>query len=509
MMRSMPGTNLTRDEAATRAALLDVTSYSIDLDLTTGDTTFGSTTTIRFTCREPGAATFADLVDATVHEITLNGAPVDPATAYADSRITLDGLAAENELVVRADCTYSRSGEGLHRFVDPVDDKVYLYSQFEVPDARRVYTTFEQPDLKAPFRFSVTAPSHWAVVCNAATPEPEESPVGAERDVRVALPGDPADVDVHHRAHRRRVPRGAAHVRRQARRHPARPLLPPVARRAPRRRRAGQGHRAGLCVLRGPLRLPVPVRQVRPALRAGVQHGRDGERRRRDAARRVPPPQPPGPGVLRVPGRGDPPRDGAHVVRRPRDHEVVGRPLAERVVRRVGLLPRGGRGDRVHRGLDRVHQRPQELGLPPGPAAQHPPDRGRQRRPARGRGELRRHHLRQGRLGAQAARGLGRPGQLPRRHPRLLPGLRVLELRVHGPARRAREVLRPRARVVGPGVAADVGREHARPRVRARRRGQLHLVRREPDRHSRAPDAAPAPPGHRPVRPGRRPPRAA
>ncbi|HEV7876338.1 MAG TPA: aminopeptidase N [Nocardioides sp.] len=171
----MPGTNLTRDEAATRAALLDVTSYSIELDLTTGDTTFGSTTTIRFTCAEPGASTFADLVDATVHEITLNGTPVDPATAYADSRITLDGLAAENELVVRADGTYSRTGEGLHRFVDPADDRVYLYSQFEVPDARRVYTTFEQPDLKAPFTFHVTAPSHWKVVSNAATPEPEEA----------------------------------------------------------------------------------------------------------------------------------------------------------------------------------------------------------------------------------------------------------------------------------------------------------------------------------------------
>ena len=158
MMRGMPGTNLTRDEAATRASLLDVTSYAVDLDLTTGDTTFASTTTIRFTCREPGAETFADLVDATIHEITLNGASLDPATAYADSRITLTGLAAENELVVRADCTYSRTGEGLHRFVDPADDRVYLYSQFEVPDARRVYTTFEQPDLKAPFTFTVTAP---------------------------------------------------------------------------------------------------------------------------------------------------------------------------------------------------------------------------------------------------------------------------------------------------------------------------------------------------------------
>ncbi|WP_139977839.1 aminopeptidase N [Nocardioides litoris] len=178
----MPGTNLTRDEAATRATLLDVSSYTVDLDLTSAvdpqRATFGSTTTLRFTCREPGASTFADLVDATIHEITLNGTPLDPAS-YADSRIPLPDLQADNELVVRAECTYSHTGEGLHRFVDPVDDRVYLYSQFEVPDARRVFTTFEQPDLKAVFDFRVTAPAHWVVVSNAPTPEPVPAGEGA------------------------------------------------------------------------------------------------------------------------------------------------------------------------------------------------------------------------------------------------------------------------------------------------------------------------------------------
>jgi aminopeptidase N len=173
-MLGMPGTNLTREEAATRAALLDVTSYSIDLDLTTGDKIFASTTTVRFTCREPGAETFADLVDAIVHEITLNGEPLDEASSYQNGRIALTGLQAENELVVRADCAYSHSGEGLHRFVDPVDGRVYLYTQFEVPDARRVFTTFEQPDLKSVFTWTVTAPAGWKVVSNSPTPEPED-----------------------------------------------------------------------------------------------------------------------------------------------------------------------------------------------------------------------------------------------------------------------------------------------------------------------------------------------
>jgi aminopeptidase N len=108
----MPGTNLTREEAATRAALLDVTSYSIDLDLTTGDKTFASTTTLRFTCAEPGAETFADLVGAIIHEITLNGEPIDEASSYQDSRIRLKNLQAENELVVRADCAYYMPARG-------------------------------------------------------------------------------------------------------------------------------------------------------------------------------------------------------------------------------------------------------------------------------------------------------------------------------------------------------------------------------------------------------------
>ena len=177
----MPGTNLRRDEAQARAALLDVASYDIELDLTTGPTTFASTTTIEFSSTTAGASTFVDLVEATVHEITLNGRRIDPATAYVDSRIELDDLAETNTLVVRADCTYSRSGEGLHRFVDPVDDRVYTYTQFEVADARRVFTNFDQPDLKGVFTFHVTAPASWVVVSNAATPEPQ--PAGDDASV--------------------------------------------------------------------------------------------------------------------------------------------------------------------------------------------------------------------------------------------------------------------------------------------------------------------------------------
>ena len=168
----MPGTNLTREEAQERAATVSTETYVVELDLTQpSENRFGSTTTIRFGST-PGSSTFVDLVDGEVSSIMLNGSPIDPSV-YADSRIPLTDLAADNELRVEATCAYSHSGEGLHRFVDPADGRPYLYTQFEVPDARRVFTTFEQPDLKATFEFHVTAPTGWQVVSNSPTPEPE------------------------------------------------------------------------------------------------------------------------------------------------------------------------------------------------------------------------------------------------------------------------------------------------------------------------------------------------
>lgn len=157
----MPGTNLTREEAQQRAKLLTVDSYEIDLDLSGAQEggTYRSVTTVRFDVAENGAASFIDLVAPAVHEVTLNGDALDAAEVFEDSRIALPGLLeGRNILRVVADCAYTNTGEGLHRFVDPVDDQAYLYTQFEVPDARRVFASFEQPDLKATFQFTVKAP---------------------------------------------------------------------------------------------------------------------------------------------------------------------------------------------------------------------------------------------------------------------------------------------------------------------------------------------------------------
>ena len=167
----MPGENLTRIEAQERRALIDTESYAISLDLTKGAEVFGSRSVVRFSAK-PGSFTFIDLIAREVREISLNGELLDPDSVFKDSRIELSGLQEENVLVVDADCLYTNTGEGLHRFVDPVDEEVYLYSQFEVPDSRRVFAVFEQPDLKATFQFTVTGPDNWKVVSNSPTPEP-------------------------------------------------------------------------------------------------------------------------------------------------------------------------------------------------------------------------------------------------------------------------------------------------------------------------------------------------
>ncbi|GAB7033503.1 aminopeptidase N [Streptomyces sp. NPDC021749] len=174
----MPGTNLTRDEAQQRAQLLSVDAYEIDLDLSGAQEggTYRSTTTVRFDVARAGADSFIDLVAPTVHKVSLNGELLDPASVFEDSRIVLPGLrAGRNELTVVADCAYTNTGEGLHRFVDPVDQQAYLYTQFEVPDARRVFASFEQPDLKATFQFTVKAPEGWTVISNSPTPEPADN----------------------------------------------------------------------------------------------------------------------------------------------------------------------------------------------------------------------------------------------------------------------------------------------------------------------------------------------
>jgi len=167
----MPGENLTRIEAADRKATVQPHAYAVKLDLTTGAEVFRSETRLTFSAT-PGASTFIDFISKTVHSVSLNGVALDVDAVNDGVRIQLPGLKDENTLVVVADALYTNTGEGLHRFVAPVDGEGSPYSQFEVPDSRRVFAVFEQPDLKASFQFTVTTPSDWIVISNSPTPEP-------------------------------------------------------------------------------------------------------------------------------------------------------------------------------------------------------------------------------------------------------------------------------------------------------------------------------------------------
>jgi aminopeptidase N len=157
--------SLTHAEAAERGALLRVRSYQVDLDLTTGDHTFRAITRISFDAR-PASATFLDIRPSALRSVTLNGREVDAATPV-DGRLALTGLAESNEVVVVADMAYSRECEGLHRYVDPADGRVYVYAFVFIDNAPRVFACFDQPDLKAPFTFTVTVPDDWQVLGNA------------------------------------------------------------------------------------------------------------------------------------------------------------------------------------------------------------------------------------------------------------------------------------------------------------------------------------------------------
>jgi aminopeptidase N len=180
--------NLTQEQAVERAALLDVDSYTVDIDLTDGagkpgEGTFRSTTTVRFSCHRPGASSWIDLVAAEVRAATLNGTALD-VTGYDEATgIALPALTAQNELIVDADGCYMNTGEGLHRFADPVDGGVYLYTQFETADAKRMYACFDQPDIKAVHRIRVLAPASWVVVSNAPCQQSEDVAGGAVRHV--------------------------------------------------------------------------------------------------------------------------------------------------------------------------------------------------------------------------------------------------------------------------------------------------------------------------------------
>ena len=209
--------NLTRDETRARAELIETSAYRIDIDLTgrgveDGTTHFRSVSTVNFRARAAGTL-HIDLIAESVVGARLDGTDLDQAS-FASSRLPLQVDAGEHELSVDAVCRFSRTGEGLHRFVDPADDRTYTYTQFEAADARRMFACFEQPDLKATFAFTVHAPEHWTVVSNG--PEVGRT-VTRRRQRQLGVRRDGTDLHLPDRPGRRRLLPGRPELPRHGR----------------------------------------------------------------------------------------------------------------------------------------------------------------------------------------------------------------------------------------------------------------------------------------------------
>lgn len=168
--------NLTRAEAAARSSIV-IDSYRVLLDVR-GHETFDVVSTVSFTADME--ETFLDFIGAEVSSVEVNGE--DREVEWDGARIALNGLAEHNVVTVHGRGRFSTSGEGLHRFVDPLDGSVYLYTQYEPADCRRVFPTMEQPDLKASFTFEITAPSSWIVLSNREEVASEEVDGGVRHE---------------------------------------------------------------------------------------------------------------------------------------------------------------------------------------------------------------------------------------------------------------------------------------------------------------------------------------
>ena len=439
--------NLTAAEARERAGLLDVASYDVHLVLDEGEH-FESRTTVRF--RSGAGRTFLEL-DGELLEGDVDGTPL----ALQGNRLPLELEAGEHVATVVARCRTTSDGVGLVRSVDPADGAVYVYGQSFLDDAQRIFACFDQPDLKATFTLTVDAPESWVVRGNTTATSSAGGRHVFEPTERMppylfSLAGGPWHGET---AHHEGLDLGVWCRASLAPYFEADEILAVT--------------RQCLDFQQPLFGRPMPFgRTYDQVFVPGLQRGRDGERRPghvRRRALRQPQPDDPRRAPAARPGRRA--RARPHVVRQPGDDALVGRPVAQRVVRRADGAAHGRGGHRVRRRVGRLRDGAQGLGLSRRLAPDDAPDRRGGARQPRRADELRRHLLRQGRGGPAPALGLDRRGRLLRRRTPLPRPPRLGQHLPRRPARRSGGGVRPRPPRLVLLMVAD-GRDVDAPRSR-------------------------------------------
>lgn len=182
---------LTETEARERAAAVSAVHYEISLDLGDGTGDYSGRARIRFACPRPGPGPglFLDFTGRDVDLLRVNGAAAD-AAARTRHRIPIEAslLRGENVVEVSWRNDFDRTGVGLHRFRDPEDGAIYLFTDFEPFNAHRVFPCFDQPDIKATYDLDVVAPDGWAVIASGEETAREAAGDGRSRRRFARLP---------------------------------------------------------------------------------------------------------------------------------------------------------------------------------------------------------------------------------------------------------------------------------------------------------------------------------
>ncbi|MDF3822870.1 aminopeptidase N, partial [Leptospira sp. 96542] len=178
-----PAYHLTQKEAEDRFYQLENIKYDLDIHLTTNKS-FKGNLNLSFDSKKSKNIRL-DYYKGIIHSSILNGENITSEIIYKDGVIILPESLIQigpNNLVLEFETDYSKTGNGLHKFTDPDDKEIYLYSQFEAYHANKMFPCFDQPDLKAEFTLKTTAPKHWTVVSStlptsitASTNHPGES----------------------------------------------------------------------------------------------------------------------------------------------------------------------------------------------------------------------------------------------------------------------------------------------------------------------------------------------